>query len=172
MLAVEMAKIASKQGRHPQIEQLASNIISTQNAEIKLMRKIQGDIGSSGSHSGMEMENMSGGRNMAADAQAMGMAMNKMGMSTADLKGARPFDRKFIGMMAPHHAGAIRMARAELRGGENPQLKALARGVIKAQSSEISRMKQWRAIWSGPANGGASGDGSHMSDGGQMPVGN
>lgn len=179
-LAVDMAEVAAKEGQHPEIQQLAANIISTQNAEIKRMRGIENEIRSSDSDpamdgmSGTQMDGMSGGRNMVADAQAMGLTMDAMGMSmsAADLKGARPFDREFIDMMVPHHSGAIRMAQAELRRGENPQLRAIARGIIKAQGSEINQMQRWRSNWFDGAGGGHAAQRSQMNQGGQMPTGN
>lgn len=171
-LAVDMAKVAAKQGQHPETRQLAANIISTQNAEIQQMRTIQSRIGSSDSEHGMD--GMSGGGHMTADAQAMGLSMDEMGMSmnADDLKGARPFDREFIDMMIPHHAGAMRMARAELTRGDNAQLKSLARGIITAQSSEIKQMHQWRVNWFGSASGGMPGRQGQMNQGGRMPPGN
>jgi uncharacterized protein (DUF305 family) len=56
------------------------------------------------------------------------------------LKGARPFDAKFLEMMVPHHKGAIEMAQVELDKGENAQLKTLAKNIINAQEREVKEM--------------------------------
>ena len=180
MLAVDMAEVAAEEAQRPEIQQLAADIISTQNAEIETMQGIRDEIGQSDSEHSMDgmsdetMEGMSGEGNTAADAQALGLSVDAMGMSMSanELNGARPFEREFIDMMVPHHTGAIAMARAELRGGDNSELRAIARGIIKAQTAEIKEMDRWRAMWYGTASGGGLGDGSPTSDGGQMPMGN
>lgn len=50
-------------------------------------------------------------------------------------------DRDFAAMMIPHHQGAIDMARAELRHGQNEQLRRLAQEIIVAQAQEIVVMR-------------------------------
>ena len=45
--------------------------------------------------------------------------------------------------MIAHHQGAIDMAKIELKYGKDPELKALARNIIKAQQPEIKFMQQW-----------------------------
>lgn len=50
-------------------------------------------------------------------------------------------DRDFVAMMTPHHQGAIDMAVAELRHGNNAQLKRIAQEIIVDQQQEIAAMK-------------------------------
>ena len=52
-------------------------------------------------------------------------------------------DRDFVAMMAPHHQGAIDMAKIVLAFGSDPELKALAEGIVKAQEAEIAQMDAW-----------------------------
>jgi uncharacterized protein (DUF305 family) len=54
-------------------------------------------------------------------------------------------DKDFVAMMIPHHQGAIDMAKVELQYGKDPQLRALAEAIVKAQEQEIAEMKQWQA---------------------------
>jgi hypothetical protein len=51
-------------------------------------------------------------------------------------------DRDFANLMIPHHQGAIDMAVAYLRYGENEQLRRLAQEIIVEQQQEISVMQR------------------------------
>jgi len=127
--AVEMAEIAQERGQSPFVKQLAANIIASQNEEIATMQREDG---------GLEVAGVKRGK--------LGIPAHQMGMDDdpAMLRDARPFDREFIDMMVPHHQGAIRMARVEMSKGEDPELKALAKDVVDAQTKEIKEMNAYR----------------------------
>lgn len=65
-------------------------------------------------------------------------------MAAMEIKPSGDVDRDFVGMMAPHHQGAIDMAQAELRHGHNEQLKRIAQEIIVTQQQEIAAM--WLAL--------------------------
>lgn len=159
--AIEMAKLAQTDAQHPEIVNLANNIVSSQGDEIGQMdqinRRLYGSATNGQDHGDLGM-----------DASMMGMNMD-MG----ELKSAKPFDREFIDQMIPHHQGAIRMARVEISDGADPETKDLATKIVAAQSAEIDQMNRWRTEWYGspsPAGGvptegsGDSGDSGHDMD--------
>ena len=54
-------------------------------------------------------------------------------------------DADFVAHMIPHHQGAVDQAEVELKYGGDPQMRALAKNIIKAQKEEIAFMKRWQA---------------------------
>lgn len=148
-MAIEMATIAQRRADHPEIAQLADDIVAAQTSEIETIDQIHQrlfdqpvDQGSHGT--------------LGLDEHMMGMDMDMDVLETA-----KPFDEQFIDMMIPHHQGAIRMARIELADGSDQETKDLATDIISAQSQEIEEMNHWREQWYGapsPAGGVPSED--------------
>jgi uncharacterized protein (DUF305 family) len=68
-------------------------------------------------------------------------AMSRM-MKGMDAPRTGDVDRDFANMMIPHHQGAIDMAVAYLRYGENEQLRRLAQEIIVEQQQEIAVMQR------------------------------
>jgi hypothetical protein len=52
-------------------------------------------------------------------------------------------DVAFVRSMIPHHQGAIDMARAVLKYGEDERVKEWANQIIMAQEAEIAAMQDW-----------------------------
>jgi Domain of unknown function (DUF305) len=67
-------------------------------------------------------------------------AMTKM-MIDMSIRPSGDVDTDFVGMMAPHHQGAIEMAQAELRYGKNEALRRMAQEIIVTQLQEIAAMR-------------------------------
>jgi uncharacterized protein (DUF305 family) len=98
-----------------------------------------------GTAAASQMPGMGMGHSMNMDeghtALMMGMdAMNKdmmVGSMATDL------DVAFACSMIPHHRGAIAMAEAELRYGDDPKMKELAQTIIDDQTREIADIISW-----------------------------
>jgi uncharacterized protein (DUF305 family) len=128
--AIEMAKVALKHAEHEEIMQLSHNIISNQQAEIEELNSIkQEEFGTSNVPMEMSQEQMRG----------MGMMMDPQ-----QLANQKPFDEAFIDAMIPHHQSAIEMAQVAYRESDNLEIKALAEGIVDAQTREIAQMEGWR----------------------------
>jgi len=67
-------------------------------------------------------------------------AMVKM-MNDMAAKPTGDVNRDFVAMMLPHHQGAIDMAVAYLRYGNNEQLRRIAQEIIVDQQQEIAAMR-------------------------------
>jgi hypothetical protein len=62
-------------------------------------------------------------------------------------------DRDFVGMMIPHHQGAIDMARVLLKYGRDERLRRLAQAIIVEQGQEIAYMRTFYAAPGTPRSG-------------------
>ena len=130
--AVEMAEVALENAEHDEIKQLSRNIVSAQEAEIEELKSIKEE------EFGTSEVPMEAG---AGEMEAMGMT------DPAELANKDPFDRAFIDAMIPHHESAIEMAQVAYRESNNPEIMALAEGIVEAQSREITQMERWRKEW-------------------------
>jgi len=58
-------------------------------------------------------------------------------------------DAMFIVGMVPHHEDAIEMAQLALERAEHPEIKRLAEDIIRTQTDENERMREWYRSWYG-----------------------
>ncbi len=131
--AVEMAEVALENAEHEKIRQLVKDIVSTQKAEIEVLKRIkQEEFGTSRVPVDIE------------PGQMEGMGMKEDPRSLAD---EEPFDEAFIGAMIPHHRSAIQMANVALDRSDNPRIEELAGEIVETQEREISQMQTWRENW-------------------------
>ena len=79
-------------------------------------------------------------------ARGMAAAMEQMmtAMHTVSLSG-NP-DQDFLAMMAPHHAGAVEMARLLLLYGHDPLTRQLAEEILAGQMTELAAMQARLAV--------------------------
>jgi uncharacterized protein (DUF305 family) len=130
--AISMAQVALENAEHPELLQLAENIISSQQAEIDELRSIkEQEFGTSEVPMQMSPEEM----------EMMGME------DPAELANQRPFDEAFINAMIPHHESAIEMAQVALAESDNPAIRDLAGRIVEDQTREIEQMRGWLEEW-------------------------
>lgn len=137
--AVEMAKVAVKKAKSPEVKKLAESIIKDQNREIGQMKTWYKQWYGS---EVPQMKNMQ----MHHDMGGMMMVMHHQEMMDQEmmvaLKNASNFDREFIRQMISHHEMALMMAGMVVDGAVHPETRKLADSIIKSQSAEINKMGQ------------------------------
>lgn len=139
--AVEMSDIAASEATSTFVKKLATNINRSQTAEIAQMKSVDAGLEKAGIEKG----------DLGVDDHMAGMDAG-----IASLRGAKPFDDKFIALMVPHHEAALPMAKVEIAKGENAELKMLAENIIATQTKEIREMRAHA--------GGDSSGMDHMKD--------
>ena len=140
--AIEMAELALSRAEHPEIKQLARDVIETQSAEIDQMRDwyrewFDADVPDLGGSSGMMGGGMMGGGMMGGD------------VDLEDLEAAEEFDKAFIEAMVPHHQMGIMMSRMAGSATGRSELRGLTDAIIEGQSAEIRKMQDWYEEWYG-----------------------
>jgi uncharacterized protein (DUF305 family) len=85
---------------------------------------------------------MPAGDSPADKAMMAGMSKMQQDMATAPLTGDP--DKDFVAMMLPHHAGAVDMAKVELKYGKDPEMRKLAKAIVAGQSKQEAEMTAWQ----------------------------
>ncbi len=86
---------------------------------------------------------------------------------TSRTESVSSLDQHFIEQMMPHHEGAIAMANLALEKAMRPEIKELAKTIVRAQESETQQMKSWYKDWFGKdVPKGSAMMGGMMSQGG------
>ena len=155
--AVDMAEVALEEAEHPEIKQLAAQIVDDQTHEIDSMQRIHKRL----FKTALKPDE---GAHMKLGLTSEEAGMNHMNASES-LRGENPFDRAFIDSMIPHHEGAIRMAKAVRAEAEDADVATLASKIISAQQREIAQMRRWRREWYDSSEADASGMQEHESAG-------
>ncbi|PKQ28997.1 MAG: DUF305 domain-containing protein [Actinobacteria bacterium HGW-Actinobacteria-10] len=136
--AIAMAELASEKAEHPELRDLAQEIVRTQSEENEQMREWYsdwfGETLSPGESGGM-MDGMPGmmGREVDLD----------------ELEDADPFDKEFIEQMIPHHRMGIMMARMAGSSSGRDDFRRFTGEIVDVQSDEIDMMSGWYDEWYG-----------------------
>lgn len=83
-----------------------------------------------------------------------GVMMKAMEPSDQQMKSMQEtgnIDRDFAMMMRTHHQGSIAMAETELVHGQDPQMRRMAKKIIKDQKREMAQFDKWLSKQPGAA---------------------
>lgn len=136
--ALMMANMAVKKAHTSEVRTLARKMVSDQKKEIAQMKAWRKAWYNSAQTPSM----MHDGDKMMMPGNMMGLPM-KGEMDMGHLKNAkgRDFDKMFLKMMIPHHAGAIMMGEEALNVTGRKEIRALSHQIIAAQAREIGKMQ-------------------------------
>ena len=84
------------------------------------------------------------GTGMGADMDMKPMMMDMQAKMSA-MKPSGNTDVDFAMMMRVHHQSAVTMAEAELKNGKDPQMRVMAKDIIRAQKKEIAAFDKFLA---------------------------
>lgn len=144
--AIAMAEIAQERAEHSELRQLADDIVAAQSAEISQMTDWREEWFGSADTPSMEEMPMLPGMSMPAGHSMSGGTMDMMA-EVDGLRDADPFDRAFIDAMIRHHEQAVEAAEIVAAQTERDEVRALAEGIVEAQTREIEQLRDWRAEW-------------------------
>ena len=106
-----------------------ANGMGGMNPDMKKPMPMMTDKGMGMGAAGMDM------KPMMADMQDKMSAMKPSGNTDVD----------FAMMMRVHHQSAVTMAEAELKNGKDPQMRMMAKDIIRAQKKEIAAFDKFLA---------------------------
>jgi uncharacterized protein (DUF305 family) len=146
--AIDMANLALVRAEHPEIRQLAENVIRDQSREISQMRSWYKEWYGTDVPE-YEDAMMGGGMSRRGSGTGM-MGGGKDGSMTdlVQLGNATRFDKEFIEQMVPHHQMAIMMAHMTLNS-DHQEMRELGSSIIRSQSAEVEQMQEWYYMWYG-----------------------
>jgi uncharacterized protein (DUF305 family) len=130
--AIVMAELARTKAQRPALRRLAEDIIEAQETEIADMQAWHRDWY---------------GKELVPSREGMHDAVDMAALETTS---GPEFERAFLRMMIPHHAGAIMMADAVMMGSPRGGVAMLAGEITAAQAKEIGQMQRWREAWFPP----------------------
>ena len=131
--AILMSEEELKNGKNPEIRELAQKIITNQNHEIEKMHTIVNNFKTVVAKDSVDVESR------------LKTQMTEMMKNMHQVKLTGNTDQDFVMMMIPHHESAVKMAQEELKYGKHQELIDMAKQMINDQSKEIDVFKEWLA---------------------------
>lgn len=129
---INMAKAIVKYGSNPKVKKIAENIITSQEAEIPIMKKLKAKF---------EKEKTSKKEDSEKYLAEYNEVKDKMFKEMKNVEITDNVDANFLQQMIYHHEGAIGMAKNILKYTEDPELRKIAENIVTSQSKGIEEMK-------------------------------
>lgn len=146
--AIDMALLAQEKAEHPELKQMAAQIIADQENEIEQLKTWRQEwYGSDSTPLMSEMPMLPGMNEMAHGSLTMDMTMDVEKLRLT----SESFDLMFIDLMISHHQMAIDAAMMAEQQATREEVRDLAQKIIEKQQTEIEQMKEWRLEWYGSA---------------------
>lgn len=135
--AVDMATLLRDRTDDPEMQQVALDIMLTQQAQIGQMRGWLTLWGYPIARTEPAMSWMG----MPVSGPMPGMATPEQLNQLRNLEGIEA-EALFLQLMIPHHRGGVAMGQAALAQAQRPEVRALAQSIVDAQTSEIALMQE------------------------------
>jgi uncharacterized protein (DUF305 family) len=135
--AIGMARLIPVRAQHSELLSLGQNITSSQSQELAQMTQW--------------LQEWYAFSPPPANQTGMGAMMLASMDHLSTMRGI-DFDLAFLGMMLPHHMGAINSSLAAQSRVAHPEVRTLAQNIIEAQQREVGLMQAWQTQWTSEKN--------------------
>lgn len=141
--ANQMAEIALKRAKNPEVRRLAQSIIDDQTKEIKQMQTwyqqwYGTEVPTARMNRGSSMSNQM--------TQPMMMSMQQQNQISQEMltmvQNSPNVDQEFLRQMTRHHQMATMIAGMVVDTATHPETRSLAQDIVKGQTAEIAQMQQ------------------------------
>ncbi|ADG98978.1 protein of unknown function DUF305 [Segniliparus rotundus DSM 44985] len=137
--ALDLAELVPDRSQNDEVKALAARIRDEQAPEIDQFRALEKEFGAS-TPASTPMPDASPGAMAGMDmGGAAGMVPENDVEQLRNLSGLK-FDTRWIGLMAEHHDGAVKMAQNEIAKGQSPEAKRIAQNIVAAQTAEVAEL--------------------------------
>ncbi|WP_099346378.1 DUF305 domain-containing protein [Clostridium tertium] len=129
---INMVKAIVKYGSNPEVKKIAENIITSQEAQIPIMKQLKAKF---------EKEKPSSKADSEEYLEEYNKVKDKMFKEMQGVEITNNVDANFLQEMIYHHEGAIGMAKDILKYTKDPELRKLAENIVTTQSKGVEEMK-------------------------------
>ncbi|MBS6502340.1 MAG: DUF305 domain-containing protein [Clostridium sp.] len=129
---INMAKAIVKYGSNPEVKKIAENIITSQEAQIPIMKQLKAKF---------EKEKPSSKADSEEYLEEYNKVKDTMFKEMQGVEITNNVDANFLQEMIYHHEGAIGMAKDILKYTKDPELRKLAENIVTTQSKGVEEMK-------------------------------
>lgn len=132
--AIDSAKLILEYGSNEEVKAIARNIIKTQTKEIEDFNELLAN----GDFSNSNLSEKAYAEFVAEEKENMAEMMNKM-IAVTRTRDKKTADYTFVLAMKYHHEGALEASKQILAYTKNPQIRKIAKNIIKDQAKEIKQ---------------------------------